>query len=220
MHGCNFWKALSKDSDHEADFASAMKLQDLAPKERLPQSPYAESFSSFEASVNEGDGDVFLVDVGGGNGQYLERLIQEHPDLPDRKIFQDLPTVIARVDPAQTSAEPMAHYFFTPQPIFAAKYYHLRGILHDWPDRESIEILRQLRLNFKPGYSRLLIETYFLPENNCPIVAAMQDINMWTCCGIERTESQWVEVLEAAGFHLRRIVKAEAGLHCMIEAEL
>lgn len=220
MYGHDLWQQLARHPEREADFMSAMKLQDLAPKERLPQFPYSESFSSFEASVNEGESDVFMVDVGGGNGQYLDRLIKEHPELPGRKIFQDLPTIIARADPTKTPAEPMAHDFFMPQPVKGAKYYHLRGILHDWPDRECVEILKQLQPGFKPGYSRLLIQTYVLPEVNCTPVAAMQDINMWTCCGIERNESQWVKLLESTGFHVRRIVKAEVGLYAIIEAEL
>ena len=28
----------------------------------------------------------------------------------------------------------MAHYFFTPQPVKGAKYYHLRRVLHDRND--------------------------------------------------------------------------------------
>jgi hypothetical protein len=220
MYGSNFFQQLGQDPRREADFASAMRIQDLAPPIVMPQFPYSDGVQSFMAEHETNRSDIFLVDIGGGHGQYLNRLIGEHPELPGRKVLQDLPSVIARIDPALARFEPMVHDFFTPQPIYGAMYYHLRGILHDWPDDSCVEILTQLRPSFKPRYSRLLVHSYVIPETGSSQREAMLDINMWTCCGMERTESHWHSLLKRAGFHILRIVKAKIGPFGMIEAGL
>lgn len=220
MYGSNFFQQLSTDPRREAAFASAMKIQDLAPPSMHPEFPFFESLDAFDSNRKSGGSDVFLVDVGGGKGQYLERLIKLHPELPDHNIFQDLPAIIASVARDAVEAEPMPHDFFTAQPVHGARFYHLRGILHDWPDAECVQILSQLRPGFKKGYSRLLIQTFVLPETGCSSIEAMTDINMWTCCGMERTESQFKSLLEKAGFRILRIVRAEVGPYGIIEAEM
>lgn len=219
MYGSNFFEQLAADPQRETDFASAMKLQELAPKTVVPQFSYSEGITSFRADRKTAD-DIFFVDVGGGQGQYLGRLIEEHPELPGRKVLQDLPSVVAGVDKSAIPFEPMAYDIFTPQPIKGAKYYHLRGVLEDWPDKSCIKILSQLQLAFTPRYSRLLVQGYVLPETGCPTTEAMLDLNMWTCCGMQRSESQWHELLRKSGFEVLRIIRAEVGLLGMIEARM
>jgi hypothetical protein len=189
-YGSNFFEQLGQDPQREANFAKAMKIQDLAPPSAVPPFPYEDAIPGFEVESKNSGSNVFLVDVGGGQGQYLDHLLKLHPCLPGHKILQDLPTVTAGVDQSSSSFEFMAHDFFTPQPIKGAKYYRLRGIMHDWPDNECIKIISQLRAAFKPGYSRLLVHTYVVLEIGCPLREAMLDLNMWTCCGMERTEHQ------------------------------
>jgi O-methyltransferase len=219
-YGSNFFEQLAQDPRREADFATAMKIQETVPESTFPPFPYEAAIPDFETESKNSGSDVFLVDVGGGQGQYLDRLLKSHASLPGRKIVQDLPTVIAGVDPSITTFESMTHDFFTSQPIKGAKYYHLRGIMHDWPDKECIKIISQLRDVFKPGYSRLLIHTIIMPEKGCPLWESMQDINMWTCCGVERTESQWRLLLQEVGMELLQIFRAETGLYGIIEADL
>jgi len=220
MYGGDFFQHLSTDPKREAVFASAMKIQDVAPPSTHPQFPFVESLDAFESNRKGGGSDVFLVDVGGGRGQYLDRLIKSHPELPARNIFQDLASVVATVSQDSVAGEPMPHDFFTEQPVHGARFYHLRGILHDWPDAECIKILTQLRPGFKTGYSRLLVQSFILPETGCSPIEAMTDINMWSCCGMERTGSQFKALLEKAGFRILRIVKAEIGPFGLIEAEM
>jgi hypothetical protein len=220
MFNANFFPRLANDPKLEAVFASAMKIQDVAPPTTHPQFPFSESLEAFDHNQKAGGSDVFLVDIGGGKGQYLDRLVRSHPELPARNIFQDLPTVVATVDRSSISAEPMPHDFFAPQPVHGARFYHLRGILHDWPDAECIEILSALRPGFTKGYSRLLVQTFLLPETGCSLVEAMTDVNMWTCCGMERTGSQFKILLEKAGFKILRIVMAEVGRFGIIEADM
>jgi hypothetical protein len=220
VYGSNFFEELSADPRREANFASAMSIQDAAPSFMFPTFPYSESFDDFQDEVKRGGSEVFLVDVGGGKGQYLNRLLKEVPGLPGRKIFQDLPSVIANVDHNETAAEPMGHDFFTPQPVKGAKFYHFRGIMHDWPDDSCIKIISQLRPSFRKGYSRLLIQSFVLPNTGCSLLEATSDLTMWACCGMERAENHWHSLLERAGFKIVRIIRAEVGSTGMIEAEM
>ncbi|PSN61610.1 S-adenosyl-L-methionine-dependent methyltransferase, partial [Corynespora cassiicola Philippines] len=50
-----------------------------------------------------------------------------------------------------------AHDFFTPQPV-KADVYIIKLIMHDWPDAESIKILRNLGPALKPGARVIVIE--------------------------------------------------------------
>lgn len=51
----------------------------------------------------------------------------------------------------------MAHDFFNPQPV-QADIYMIKLILHDWPDVESIKILRGLVPAMRPGSKVLFID--------------------------------------------------------------
>lgn len=51
----------------------------------------------------------------------------------------------------------MAHDFFQPQPV-QADIYMIKLILHDWPDHESVRILRGLRPSLKPGARIIFID--------------------------------------------------------------
>lgn len=100
----------------------------------------------------DGAGDVFLVDVGGGRGHDLDQLLAVHRDLPGRVVLQDQASVIATIEDKEAKAfEPMAHDFFTPQPMRHARAYHLHSILHDWDDKDSLRILENLKPALKPG---------------------------------------------------------------------
>ena len=62
------------------------------------------------------EGEVLLVDVGGGRGQALADLRRARPDLRGRLIVQDLPQEVEGRDVID-GVEAMPHDFFTPQPI-------------------------------------------------------------------------------------------------------
>ena len=63
-----------------------------------------------------GEGDVFLVDVGGGRGHDLIGLKQKHQNIPGRLVLQDRPEVVSLAQ-LPAGLESMPHDFNTPQPI-------------------------------------------------------------------------------------------------------
>lgn len=61
---------------------------------------------------------ILLVDVAGGRGHDVKDFKARHAKLPGRVVLQDLPEVIAQIDPSwREGIEPMAYDFFTSQPI-------------------------------------------------------------------------------------------------------
>jgi hypothetical protein len=56
----------------------------------------------------------------------------------------------------------IAHDFFTAQPSNTVDVFYLRTILHDWPDAQALQILKQLRLAAAPS-TKLLIAENILP---------------------------------------------------------
>ena len=162
---------------------------------------------------------VTFVDVGGGRGQAVQALREENPDLPGRFVVQDLEHVLSAYDASELGSEAMAHDFFTAQPIKGARWYHLRSILHDWPDAECGVILGRLHEACKTGFSSLLIHEAVLPEVGVSYDSAMLDFGMLTVGGMERSERQWERLLEGCGFRIGRVVRARVGEQAFIEAE-
>lgn len=61
---------------------------------------------------------VVLVDIAGGRGHDTKDFKARFAAVPGRVVLQDLPQVIAQVDPSwKDEIEAMAYDFFTPQPI-------------------------------------------------------------------------------------------------------
>ena len=81
--------------------------------------------------------------------------------------------------------EVMGYDFFTPQPIKGAKAYYLRTVLHDWPDKQAVQILKRVR------------------EAMSPESSALADLTMMVSfSSFERTQKQFEALLNEAGFEL------------------
>ena len=100
------------------------------------------------------DGSSFVVDVGGGHGQLLAAILSRHPHLAG--LLFDLPTAIAAARSGRPGRPPHTSYvagsFFDFVPA-GADIYILKKVIHDWPDAEAIQILRNCREALKPGGS-------------------------------------------------------------------
>jgi hypothetical protein len=70
---------------------------------------------SLDSPSAEGD-EVLLVDVGGGRGHVVEAIRKRLPEMKGRMVVQDLQETIDEIQDPK-GFEPMAHDFFTPQPI-------------------------------------------------------------------------------------------------------
>jgi len=149
--------------------------------------------------------DPLLVDVGGGVGHNLIAFKQRFPGLPGKLVLQDIPVVIDSINELPGGIESMKHDFFAAQPVRGAKAYYLSRILHDWPDKQALVILRHIR-EAMSAHSILLINETLLPRSKVSLFCASLDLMMMANFSAEeRTEMQWRALLEQAGLDLVKI---------------
>ncbi|OLT19096.1 hypothetical protein BJF79_02380 [Actinomadura sp. CNU-125] len=152
-----------------------------------------------------------IVDVGGGDGALLARLLQAHPR-----------TEGVLLDGAKTAANARARMnregltdrctavggdFFSAVPA-DGDLYVLRQILHDWDDERCVEILRVCRQAMPPG-ARLLIIERIVEEGATgqdARFAALMDLYMMTVVGgAERTAREFGDLLAKADFAVEAV---------------
>jgi hypothetical protein len=148
-----------------------------------------------------------LVDVGGGNGTLLAEILRRHPHI--HGVLFDLPRTIAQVTPDLQRYEDrcaaIGGDFFDKVPR-GGDAYLLSHVVHDWDEDRGLTILRNVRDAMVAG-GRLLIVEMVIPTGDEPHPSKMQDMMMLVITGgMERTEQEYAELLERAGFTLRRVI--------------
>ena len=171
--------------------------------------------------VKEDPGSVLLVDIGGGEGHDIEAFHKRFPRVPGKLILQDLPPTIDNIRSLDPAVIRQKYDFFTEQPVKGARGYYLRYIFHDWPDNECIAIMKHIAAAMKPNYSKLLIFEWILPAKDTPLYPALLDVNMMALLnGMERTETQWGQLLTVAGLEVSKFWRAGSDSEGLIEAML
>jgi orsellinic acid C2-O-methyltransferase len=101
-----------------------------------------------------------------------------------------------------------------------ADAYVLKGVIHDWEDKEAVAILRTCRAAMSEGSKLLLIER-ILPEQIDPDDALtrakfIHDINMMVNPGgRERTEAEFHNLLAQADLRVTRVISMPIPLAVM-----
>ena len=74
----------------------------------------------------------------------------------------------------------------------------------------------------EPGYSKILLYEFILPDIGCSLLQAGFDIQMMGMhAGMERTRAQWTRLLEGEGFRIVKFWMAPGGDgEGIVEAEL
>lgn len=168
------------------------------------------------------NGEVLLVDVGGGRGHDCQLFTDRHTSRPGKVVLQDQEEVITSIlDQDKLPFESQTHDFFTPQPIKGARAYSMHSILHDWDDEEGVKILENLKPALTPGYSRVLLNEIVLSEEHPTLAATSMDMMMLAHFAVrERTEANWKAVIEKAGLKFVKIYNYPGVAESVIEAEL
>lgn len=161
-----------------------------------------------------------LVDIGGGQGKLLRRIVELNPGT--KGIVFDLEPAIeaARQDLGSDACggrcAAVAGDFFASVPG-GADAYILCGVIHDWDDDHSFRILRNCHTAMSRN-GRLLLVEMVVPEMGADCFSKLLDLNMLVMTGgRERTRAEFVTLLETAGFKLAKIVPTIAP-QCVIEA--
>ncbi|KIW32316.1 uncharacterized protein PV07_03870 [Cladophialophora immunda] len=211
----NFWEVISKDSKRLVDFNQSMNTLD----EVLPVTGMYDF--SWIAKNTEGPEDrPLIVDVGGGKGQALKRIMAAFPEIPAKRlVLQDRAPVIEEViqanEPGFEEVKKIPHDFFQPNPVKGALVYYIRRCMHDWSDENDRIILSHLADAMAPD-SRVLITEQVMP-NPPTALNAWTDLCMMNLGGKERTEKMFDDLTASAGLKMVGVHKSLATDVAVIE---
>ena len=190
LYGEPFFTWLSHHPEHAARFTGAM-------------ANLTGGFKTAAIASLPLDGIETIVDVGGADGTVLATILAPHPQL--RGVLYDLPHVITSAPQILASrgvedrAECAGGDFLDSVPP-GGDAYLASLVLHDWPDQDADRILANIATAGGSG-ARLLVLDFVMPPGDTPHLAKISDLNMLAMMGgRERTESEWRELLEGAGF--------------------
>ena len=86
-----------------------------------------------------------------------------------------------------------------------ARFYYYSAILHDWPDVECVQILKNVVEAMRPGYSQLLINGIILREQGSTYFEACKDFGMMAAMSAkERTLAQVIALGNGFGSGVTR----------------
>ncbi len=200
--GAPFFEHISTKADEAAWFSDMLMGFNSAD---APAVAAAYDFSPF-ASV---------ADIGGATGHILTTVLASHPG-PDGIVF-DLPHCQAGARKLIESRGMADRVTFVPGSFFESvpcgrDLYMMSHVIHDWSEEQCLTILENCR-HAMPRTSQLLIVEQVLPEGNAFHPGKMLDMTMLTLTsGQERTECEYRELLEKAGFKLNRVIPTAAAV--------
>jgi hypothetical protein len=154
-----------------------------------------------------------IVDVGGGQGTLLEKILLFNSDMRGT-VFDTASTIKgAKQQLGKNAWGSRCSYvsgdFFTSVPQGAAAYL-LSGVIHDWDDDRAIRILNICRRAMTRD-SRVLLVEMVVPDNAVNCFSKLLDLNMLVMNGgRERSETEFRTLLDASGYKLTKVVSTMA----------
>ena len=92
-----------------------------------------------------------------------------------------------------------------------------KHVVHDWDDQRALTILRNVHAASRPGSHLILLECVLSPSSQ-PHLDKWLDIEMLLLPGGRaRTEQDYSELLEKAGFRLTRVVPTKSPV-CVLQS--
>ncbi|MGW8781204.1 methyltransferase [Streptomyces sp. NPDC055796] len=196
LFGENHFDHFARDPELAALFDRSMAASSRM-FEPLPDHPVVTAAAQAPAPAT-------VVDVAGGNGELLGRILTAHPRL--RGVLLERPHAVeaARrlLDAAGCGArcDYRAGDFADVPP--GGDVYVLSRVLHDWDDDRCREILRHCA-RAMPAHADLLIVERLLPADGSPSLATAWDLHMLcNVGGRERRAEHYARLLADAGLQL------------------
>jgi len=153
-----------------------------------------------------------MVDIGGGEGAFLRKILELHPEI-EGTVF-DLEPALKKArhlnaNMSHGKCMAVAGNFFAAVPV-GADAYIMSDVIHDWNDEQCVTILQNCRQAMNKTGRVLVIETV-VPEGDARCFSKLLDVNMLVMThGQERTKSEFNALFDAAGYKLTRIVRTVA----------
>ena len=92
-----------------------------------------------------------------------------------------------------------------------ARVYYLRNVLHDYSNARALKILKNILPAMTSG-SEIWIDEMVVPDIGAAEMSVNFDLSMLTMVGgMERSRSQWGDLLAAADFAIKKIWTVEGG---------
>lgn len=228
------WEHINRNPERMAAFMASMVVMGS----RLPMTG-SYDFSWVVDKMDEDADRALVVDVGGGQGHALRAIAQVTPRLPlGRCVVEDLKEVVQEAKVTATGdmkeAQFVAMDFHSEQPVkgksslviagfrgtdsFAGAFiYYIRRCLHDYGDKDCIDILEQISQAMAED-SRLLIVEEVLTNPPSPMAAA-GDIIMTTLGGKERSLEGFTAITSAAGLKIAKVHPSPGSNVAVIECQ-
>lgn len=184
--------------------------------------PWVDVYPTESIVADYKDGRALVVDIGGGKGHDLEKFRAKHPNIPARSlVLHDLPATLVDVELTGPAYVVQPNDFFEPEPVKGAKVYFMHNVLHDWPDDAATVILQNIAEAMEKGYSKLLIhESLVTAEKPLARVTTSDIVMMALLAAKERTDTEWMDLINGAGSKVVRIWRPVEAVESVIEAEL
>lgn len=202
VHGMSNWEYRAQHPEEAAVFDAAMTANTA-----LQSAAVAGGYDFSKFGV--------LADVGGGQGLLLATILARNPSM--RGILFDQPQVVTGAPELLARAgvadrcDVVGGDFFESVPG-GADAYLLKSVIHDWDDKQAVEILRACRSAMTAGAKLLLVE-YIIRPGNTPDPAKFIDLLMLVMNGgRERTADDFSRLLAAAGFRLSNVAPTGGAL--------
>jgi O-methyltransferase domain len=197
-----FWSYLGQHPEANSIFNATMLAKAQA---QIPAIVKCGNFSRFKV----------IGDIAGGRGHLLSAILEAAPG--SKGVLFDLPHVISEAADLASSCLTLQGGNFFKDTLPKCDAYILMEIIHDWPDKEAVAILRAVGQAAPPEATLFLIET-IVPEGPQPDWSKMLDIHMLTLLGgKQRTCREYELLLKQARFEFQREVDTGAGIS-IIEA--
>lgn len=168
-----------------------------------------------------------VVDVGGSHGDIDVAIARKYPGL--KFVVQDLPETIASAAEAKRTIQDeglniefVVHDFLTSQTVTGVQVFLLRWILHNWPDKYCVKILRALVPAMEKG-SKVLVVDAVMPdlgtlENVVERDLRYSDLTMLSCFNAgDREVGRYQALLEEAGLKFGGVTRPEGSRLSIIE---
>jgi hypothetical protein len=170
-------------------------------------------------SVYSFNGFRTVVDVGGGNGKLLAKMLAVTPEI--RGVVFDLPHVAERARSLIAAAgladrcEVVHGDMFSHMPQ-GADAYVLSRVIHDWDDAQAVVILSNCRRAMASAGRVLLVERVLPAKlDQSPALRSLlvSDLTMMVMNGgRERTEAEYREILSRSGLTLVKVITTSTGI--------
>lgn len=204
-HGQPFWDDLKANPDIEKSFNSgiARTAARLVPE---------------LSRIYDWDTVKHVVDVGGGTGALLARLLTDHPALNGTLVELDSVVEEARatlIDVADRCTLAPGSFFEALPPGHDA--YLIANTLHNWNDRDAVKIMRRCTEAAGRGGKVIVVER-LLDSGKDPMMASYADLLMLVLLGArERSQADLSAMGAEVGLELTGTKRFELPGHWLLE---